>query len=238
MKLYNYFSPPVLASLIICLISACSPASQKDQSNSPDLVRYLALGDSYTIGTGIDTVRNYPNQLADSLEMRGYVIDTTAVIATNGWTTGDLKKGIKASNPDSSYDIVSLLIGVNNQYQGLELDLYKVEFRQLLEQAIAFAGADTSNVWVISIPNYGVTPFGQSRNPVVIRQELQVYNDIARDISAEYNIPFVNVTPISELAADDSTLIAPDDLHPSARMYALWVKEILPTVTQILDQND
>jgi lysophospholipase L1-like esterase len=201
-------------------------------------IRYLALGDSYTIGTGIDTLNNYPNQLSDSLLAQGYSVDTTTVIATNGWTTTDLIKGIEEQSPDSSYNLVSLLIGVNNQYQGLDLDLYRKEFSKLLSQAIALAGGDKSNVFVISIPNYGVTPFGQSRNSIIIRQELQVYNDIAKKITAEENISFVNITPISELAENDPSLLASDELHPSTKMYAMWITEMLPTITEILKHND
>ncbi|MAO65166.1 MAG: lysophospholipase [Balneola sp.] len=237
----HLFQIKFFAFITLLLFICASCAQDPDPSGTlPDSspVSYLALGDSYTIGTGIDTVSNYPHLLSDSLASRGFTVDTTAVIATNGWTTTDLKTGIDSQDPDSSYNLVSLLIGVNNQYQGLDLELYRTEFRELLDQAIAFAGGNRSNVFVISIPNYGVTPFGQSRNPVIIRQELQVYNDIAKEITTEFNIPFVDVTPISELGAEDSSLIAPDNLHPSAKMYAMWVDEMLPTVTQILDQND
>ena len=134
--------------------------------------------------------------------------------------------------------MVSLLIGVNNQYQGLDIELYKKEFRQLLKQAITFAGNDASHVIAVSIPNYGVTPFGQSRNPVIIRQEIQVYNDIAREITKQQNIPFVNITLISEFAAHNASLLASDNLHPSKDMYAMWVAKLLPVTTEILLQDD
>lgn len=235
--MHSFYSK-IFYSLSLLFLFFTSCAQDTDHSSISEPIRYLALGDSYTIGTGIDTVDNYPHQLSDSLSARSFFIDTTAVIATNGWTTTDLKNGIEAEDPDSSYNLVSLLIGVNNQYQGLELDLYRTEFRELLDLAITFAGGKSENVFVISIPNYGVTPFGQSRNPVIIRQELQVYDDIAREISYEYNIPFVNITPISELGAEDSSLIASDDLHPSAKMYAMWMEEILPTVTDIIENHE
>lgn len=228
----------VAITFIIQVFTGCTSEKKPDQNPDYERVRYLALGDSYTIGTGIEEQNNYPNQLSDSLFSMGFEIDTTQIIAVNGWTTTDLKEGIKATDPDSSFHIVSLLIGVNNQYQGLELNIYRAEFNELLEQAIVFAGGDTSNVWVISIPNYGVTPFSESRNPVIIRQEIEVYNRIAKDIASEYGIPFVDVTPISELASDDTSLLASDELHPSAKMYAMWVTEMLPTVNQILSAND
>lgn len=235
-KLFYY----LLASVLFFSVNfiSCTSETKPEETPNSEHIRYLALGDSYTIGTGIDEKNSYPNQLSDSLSAKGLAIDTTQMIAINGWTTTDLKNGIEATNPDSSFDIVSLLIGVNNQYQGLDLDLYRTEFRELLDQAITFAGNDTARVWVISIPNYGVTPFAESRNPVIIGQEIEVYNGIAKEIASEYGIPFVDITPISELAADDTSLLASDELHPSAQMYAMWVEEMLPIVIQILNSND
>lgn len=222
--------------LLFLIFTNCKRDIEHPPANSPTPVTYLALGDSYTIGTGIEEANNWPNQLADSLTANGLPVDTTQIIATNGWTTTDLKNGIEHENPDSAFGLVSLLIGVNNQYQGLEVDLYRSEFRELLEQAIAFAANDTGNVFVVSIPNYGVTPFAASRNPVTIRQEIEVYNDIAKQISAEYNIPFINITSISELAANEASLLASDELHPSAKMYAMWIEEMLPTITKIIKE--
>ncbi len=220
--------------LILLFFTNCGNKIERSIPSDTEPVRYLALGDSYTIGTGIEVENSWPNQLADSLRAKGFSIDTTQIIATNGWTTTDLKNGIDNEDLSSTFDVVSLLIGVNNQYQGLGLDVYRTEFRELIDQAITFASGDTSNVFVVSIPNYGVTPFAQSKNPVIIRQEIQVYNDIARQISAEYSIPFLNITPISEQAEDDASLLASDNLHPSAKMYAMWIHEILPTVTDII----
>lgn len=220
--------------LISFFFTNCGNDIERSIPANAEPVRYLALGDSYTIGTGIEENNSWPNQLADSLKIKGFSIDTTQIIATNGWTTTDLKNGIDNEDPSHTFNIVSLLIGVNNQYQGVELDLYRTEFRELLEQAISFASGDTSKVFVVSIPNYGVTPFAQSKNPVIIRQEIAVYNDIAKGISAEYNIPFVNITTISEQAADDASLLASDDLHPSKKMYAMWVHEMLPTVINMI----
>jgi lysophospholipase L1-like esterase len=118
----------------------------------------------------------------------------------------------------------------------LDIELYQIEFRELLDQSIAFARGDTSQVFVVSIPNYGVTPFGQYRNPEVVGKEIAFYNEIAKDISNEYGIPFVNITPISEEAEDDDSLLASDQLHPSAKMYAMWIEEMLPTVTKIIQK--
>ncbi|MEQ8523340.1 SGNH/GDSL hydrolase family protein [Gracilimonas sp.] len=217
------------------LLSNCESKVKKNASDSAEPVSYLALGDSYTIGTGIDQTNNYPNQLADSLSTLGFQVDTTQIIATNGWTTTDLKNGIAENKPPSDFDLVSLLIGVNNQYQWLDIELYRAEFRELLEQAVEFAGGKSENVFVISIPNYGVTPFAQSKDPETIRRKIKEYNNIAEEISNEFDILFINITPISEMAANDLSLLASDELHPSAKMYSMWIEEMLPTVTQIIE---
>lgn len=220
-------------SLLFLLFSYCGQTDRHEAEKQPPSIFYLALGDSYTIGTGIDITNNWPNQLSDSLSSRGLQVDTTEIIAANGWTTSDLRAGITEQDPDSGFNLVSLLIGVNNQYQGLDIELYRTELRVLLEQAVTFAGGNSNRVFVISIPDYGVTPFAESQNPAQISDELDVYNEIAENISAEYGIPFVNITPVSKRAADDPSLLAPDQLHPSVKMYALWVAEILPTVTEM-----
>lgn len=243
MNFRTYF--PILflqINILFFLLSGCNGDVKNAETSRPspeiESISYLALGDSYTIGTGINPEQSWPYQLRDSLQTRDLPIEETEIIAVNGWTTTDLKNGISDAKPDSTYDLVSLLIGVNNQYQGLEVDVYRTEFKELLEQAIALAGSDSENVFVVSIPNYGVTPFAEARNPSEIGREIQMYNDIAKEITSEYNIPFLDITPISELAAEDSSLIAPDNLHPSAKMYAMWVKKMLPKVTQILPQNE
>ncbi|MFD2533106.1 SGNH/GDSL hydrolase family protein [Gracilimonas halophila] len=231
---FRLFSPTLI--LVFLFLSNCT--NEIKQTNSPGIepVSYLALGDSYTIGTGIDEKNNWPNQLSEALISKNLTVDTTQVIAVNGWTTTDLKNGITETSPDSSFDLVSLLIGVNNQYQGLDIELYRTEFRELIEQSIVFAKGDTSRVFVVSIPNYGVTPFGKYRDPEVISKEIALYNDIAENISGEFGIPFVNITPISEEAEDDDSLLASDQLHPSAKMYAMWVEKMMPTVTQIIQE--
>jgi len=164
----------------------------------------------------------------------GYEVEPT-VIARTGWTTDELDQAIQEAKPDSIFNLVSLLIGVNNQYRGYDIAQYVVEFRILLEQAIAFAGQDTGRVFVLSIPNYGVTPFGL-QSEAQIRAELLEYDRIASMIANEYGIPFINITPISEEAKTDSTLIATDLLHPSGKMYSRWVSLMLPEVIDLLEQ--
>lgn len=238
----NFSIPFLQLSILLLLLSGCNnDVKNAETTNLPseiESISYLALGDSYTVGTGINPERSWPYQLRDSLQSHDIALQETEIIAVNGWTTTDLKNGISEAQPDSTYDLVSMLIGVNNQYQGMDIDIYRSEFRELLEQAIAFADSDTEHVFVVSIPNYGVTPFAESRNPDQIQQDIEMYNGIAREITSEYDIPFVNVTSISELAAQDSSLLASDNLHPSAKMYVMWVEEILPTVTKILANHE
>tara|TARA_R110002096_G_scaffold324349_7_gene518446 strand:+ start:5586 stop:6263 length:678 start_codon:yes stop_codon:yes gene_type:complete len=198
---------------------------------------YLALGDSYTIGESVAPSLRWPVQLVDSLNTSNKSqYNPPQIIARTGWTTSELQKAIEESTISETYDLVSLLIGVNNQYRGYDIELYRVEFRALLEKSIYFAGNDTSRVFVVSIPNYGVTPFGIRKGEEKIRKELLEYDKIAEQISSEYGIPFVNITPISERAKTDSSLIANDQLHPSGKMYSEWVHKILPVVKFLLSE--
>ncbi|MFN1834359.1 SGNH/GDSL hydrolase family protein [Balneola sp. MJW-20] len=211
--------------------------NSQDQPVSTESISFLALGDSYTIGTSVDSAGRWPVQLTDSLTKHGFNISDLKIVATNGWTTDELHSGLASDDLAPAYDLVSLLIGVNNQYRGYDIDIYRTEFRELLEHAIDYAGSDTSRVFVLSIPNYGVTPFARNRQPDKIRQELNNYNEIASVISAEYGIPFIDITPISELAAFDPSLLASDSLHPSAIMYSQWVSEALPVVKNMIENE-
>jgi lysophospholipase L1-like esterase len=214
--------------LFCCLTISCT------QKNS---ISYLALGDSYTIGEAVSENQRWPVQLTKKLNETGIKVDDPLIIAKTGWTTNELQNAISEKNPETDYDLVSLLIGVNNQYRGYPIDQYKIEFKELLLQAVAFADGDTSKVFVVSIPNYGVTPFGIEKGEEKIRQELLVYDAIADSISSELNIPFVNITPVSEKAKEDPSYIASDQLHPSGKQYKEWVDLILPEVKLILESS-
>ncbi len=219
--------------LTILFFSGCQQESKStvsDQEISFQEITFLALGDSYTIGESVDKEERWPVQLADSLRQRGYSVSPPDIIAETGWTTADLQEAIKEKNPQKSYDLVSLLIGVNNQYQNLNFEQFEQEFEQLLSQAITFAKDGKEDVFVVSIPNYGATPFGQIRNPEQIRKELKQYNETAQSIAEEYEITFINITPISEKALDNPELTASDDLHPSGKMYQQWVSKMLPSI--------
>ena len=190
---------------------------------------YLALGDSYTIGQSVSAKESFPYQL--TTQVPGKLITTPYIIAVTGWTTDNL---IYAINQDTNvkgktYDIVTLLIGVNDQYQGMSQANYRIKFVQLLNTAIQFAGGNKNHVFVLSIPDYGVTPFANG-NDSKIGPEIDQFNTINHEETAKANVTYVDITPISKQAANDLSLIAGDGLHPSAKMYKLWVDKLAPEV--------
>jgi len=199
-------------------------------------ITYLALGDSYTIGTSVTAQERWPDQLSASLaDQHSIEVSDLDIIAVNGWTTGDLINGINAGVPLNDYDLVSLLIGVNNQYRGGTIRQYEAEFRQLLNTAISYAGGDKDKVFVVSIPDYAFTPSGGGSQQIT--DELMEFNASGRRIATEAGIPFYNITPISQEGQDDPGLVAADNLHPSGKQYARWVDEvILAQVVRLLGE--
>lgn len=203
--------------------------------------KYLALGDSYTIGEAVAESERFPMQLITQLNQEGVHFSEPSIIATTGWRTDQLIEAIAKENlSEKDFDLVSLLIGVNNQYRGVKedytLERYEKEFTELLEIAINFAGGKTEKVFVVSIPDYGVTPFAKENNldSKLIKKELKDYNKITKEICKQYQISFINITPISKKAKNNIDLIAEDGLHPSGEMYRLWVEEMFPTVKEII----
>jgi lysophospholipase L1-like esterase len=198
-------------------------------------VRFLALGDSYTIGQSVSVNQRWPIQLRDSLAVRGIVTDTMRIIATTGWRTDNLINAITNQHlQQQHYNLVSLLIGVNNQYQGVPVSQYKIEFPQLLDSAIRYAGGDTSHVFVVSIPDYAYTPYGQSSgSQAQISQEIDQYNVINKHVADSFHIRYFDITPISRLGISQPNLVASDGLHPSGIQYGEWVKLML----QYIDGN-
>jgi lysophospholipase L1-like esterase len=195
---------------------------------------YLALGDSYTIGESVLLQQSFPYQTVQMLRKNGYHFSAPEIIAKTGWTTDELEEGIKQHNFLSKYDFVSLLIGVNNQYRGGDVMVYKMEFEELLKKAIAFANNKASHVIVVSIPDYSVTPFSQTRNPEKIAREIDVFNNVARAVSVQYKTQYADITPGSKNAKTDPELIAEDGLHPSAKEYKNWAQKIFEIITQQL----
>lgn len=191
----------------------------------PDSITYLALGDSYTIGQGVSPDMRWPNQLSAALESEDIHVKDLDIIAQTGWTTTNLLNGIDMVNP-GPYDMVSLLIGVNNQYQSKPFELYETEVEILLNKAVQLAGS-IDKVFVVSIPDYGVTPYGLG-NEEQIAQELDEYNAYMKSRCDALGIPFINITEISRELGNSEGALANDNLHPSGEQYAAWVVEILP----------
>jgi lysophospholipase L1-like esterase len=184
--------------------------------------RFLALGDSYTIGEAVEEHERWPAQFVAMLAERGIAFEVPQIIATTGWTTDELSAAIDRENPQGPFDLVSLLIGVNNQYRGYSLENYRIEFEALLNRAIAFAGGDTTKTVVISIPDWGATPFAADRDRALIALEIDAYNDVNREIADRYKVAYIDITPHSRLALHDSYMTASDTLHPSSLVYAHW----------------
>ena len=201
---------------------------------------FLALGDSYTIGEGVPEAGRWPMQLAGLLRERGVAIDPPRVIATTGWTTDELDAGIDAAHAAqpiaTDHALVSLLIGVNNQYRGRSLDEYALQFAALLERAIDFAGGEAARVIVLAIPDWGVTPFAtqSGRDRAQIAAQLDAFNGSARRISEDRGARFVDTAPVSRERGGEVAMLAEDGLHPSAAMYALWAEAALPAALAAL----
>ncbi len=222
------------AALVLALAGCMKqPASTPPADGS---LRYLALGDSYTIGESVSPEDRWPVLLADSLRARGLVVADPTIIAKTGWTTDELNAAIDQADPQGPYDLVSLLIGVNNQYRGHSVVEYRTEFRALLQRAIGYAGGEAGRVLVVSIPDWGVTPFAanDARGPQQIGEEIDAYNAVAREETERAGVPFVDITPYSRTAADDPSLVAGDGLHPSGTMYAGWTERVLPVALDLL----
>lgn len=195
--------------------------------------RYLALGDSYTIGESVAETERFPNQLAALLANEGLIVDVK-IIARTGWTTDELWQGVQAETIEPPYDMVSLLIGVNNQYRGRDIEEYREGFVFLLNKAIEYAGGDVKRVIVFSIPDWGVTPFAAGRNATQIAAEIDAFNQVNFEETQKAGAHYIDATPVSRKAKDDPSLVAGDGLHPSGKMYTEWAKSALPVALEIL----
>lgn len=243
----------VVLSCLLCW--SCTPADANYSSNtstnvnspngttdnSPETIslKMLALGDSYTIGTSVCASCSYPMQLMDSLNLiTNPIYDTSVeIIATAGWTTTNLISAITNANLSNDYDLVTLLIGVNNQFQGKPFQLYETEFNLLVENAISFAGGDKTRVIVLSIPDYAYTPFGQNfGNPTTTTLEIDAYNNFAENYCTENDISYIYITDISREGLNIPYLIASDGLHLSEVAYSLIVQRLLPVVRQKFEE--
>ena len=198
-------------------------------------MRFLALGDSYTIGESVPPTDRWPVQLTALLSTEGFNIDDPLIIAATGWTTDELLSGIDRANLQGIYDLVSLLIGVNNQYRGGDSEDFRGQFAALLKRAIGFANGQPFGVIVLSIPDWSVVPFAAGRDRAKIAAEIDQFNAVNREEAERAGAHYIDVTPISRQAAADPELIAGDGLHPSGKMYAEWARLALPVARKAIN---
>lgn len=214
-----------LGLLLLIFILAMKHPLQ-DHQFSVKRYTYLALGDSYTIGEKVNADENFPNQVIKLLKEKGFNFRKPQIIAQTGWTTDELQAAIKKTKLRHSYDFVTLLIGVNNQYRERKAVDYIPEFESLVKQAIQFAGNDTSRVIVLSIPDWGVTPFAEGKDRKKIATEIDEYNAANVLIAGKYYVHYIDITKSTREAAKDPSLLTTDGLHPSAKEYEKWAKQV------------
>lgn len=214
--------------IIILLLLAHHAMAQTLHVESP--VKFLALGDSYTIGESVAEQERWPVQLNAALKARGLATTDVRIIATTGWRTDDLTNAMTASKLKPEYTLVSLLIGVNNYYQGRSAEAYAPEFEALLKRAIELAQGNKAHVFVVSIPDYGYTPFGKDKQ-AQISAGIDAFNAVNKRIADQYGIAYFNITGISRRGLDEPVLVAGDGLHPSGSMYRQWVDLILQNIS-------
>ncbi|WP_290707998.1 SGNH/GDSL hydrolase family protein [Flavihumibacter sp. CACIAM 22H1] len=188
------------------------------------MIRYLALGDSYTVGEQVTLTESFPYQLVQSLRLKGWEINAPEILAKTGWTTDELLAGMESFRFLPSYDWVSLLIGVNNQYRGWPIDTYATEFEQLLRKAIQLAGGKKERVVVLSIPDWGHTPFAADRNRQQISTEINAFNQINKQLAEKQAVYYIDITEGTREAVSDPALVAQDGLHPSGLEYQRWAR--------------
>lgn len=223
----------VFLSLFL-LLNCGKKSTDPEKMVEDEALTYLALGDSYTIGEAVEQQKSFPYQLTEQLKSKGLSIAEPKIIAKTGWTTDELQSAIKAENIKTSFDIVTLLIGVNNQYRGYSQTTYRKEFKELLQTAIGFAGNNKNHVFVISIPDWEVTPFAAQNgwNVATVAQEINAFNTINKEETLALGISYTDISPASRNAATDLELIAADGLHPSGKMYLDWAVNVVPAVVK------
>ena len=215
---------------VIAIVLSLYACEEKEAPQPTITIKYLALGDSYTIGQGVEENERWPNQLSAQLESNDIDVQKTQIIAQTGWKTSDLLNGI-ADSTLNDYDLISLLIGVNNQFWSQPFDIFQTEFDSLVNIAIEAVGKE--RIFIVSIPDYGVTPFGNN-NSENIANDIDMYNGYISERCAEEGFPFINVTEISRQLGDSDGALATDNLHPSGYQYSLWVNEMLPSVLDLI----
>ncbi len=228
----------LLAATVPCIITfaqqkATPQPKQASEMHQPQIT-YLALGDSYTIGEAVALQQSFPYQTVALLREQGFAVTAPEIVATTGWTTDELAAAIKGRRFLPQYHLVTLLIGVNNQYRGRSLENYKNEFSDLLQQALLFARGKKEKVVVLSIPDYGITPFAKSKNPNKISRELDAFNAAANAVCNSAGVYFLDVNTSFRKAVNDPELIAADGLHPSGKAYLQWAGQLAAVLGQRL----
>jgi lysophospholipase L1-like esterase len=202
-------------------------AKSMNKTNPDKGIRYLALGDSYTIGEGLTEEGRLPVILAKKLNEHGILVDKPIIIAKTGWTTDELSQAINLARPNGPFDLVSLCIGVNNQYRGRSSQEYAAEFSDLLETAIAFAQNDPGRVFVLSIPDWGYTPFAKDRDKELISKQIDEFNRLKQETCLKFSVEFIDITGFTRQLEQPGTWLASDGLHYSSAMHMKWVDAIL-----------
>ncbi len=240
-----FYMTLLMQAFLFCMLMGCSKNDQTPNINIMDSIppvdttssssdySWLALGDSYTIGQSVNADERYPAQTISLLKNENLNCNNLKYIATSGWTTQNLLDAIAQENPGGPYDVVSLLIGVNDQYQLGDTTGYRKQFAECLQKAIASA-KDTKHVFVVSIPDYSVTPFAQGGNTDLISKQIDEFNAINKEVTLSYKISYTYITDLTREAKTDSTLIAPDGLHPSGKEYAKWAAMLAPEIKSVL----
>lgn len=195
---------------------------------------FLALGDSYTIGEAVPLYESFPYQTVQLLRKASLHFHAPEIIAKTGWTTSELAEHILHTKLNEHYDFVTLLIGVNNQYRELSIDDYSTDFEFLLRKAIHFAADKKENVVVLSIPDWGVTPFAKKRDAKKIAAEIDAYNKVNKTIAERYKVKYLDITPNTRAAKDNAALITGDGLHPSGKAYAEWAKMLAALLQKVV----
>ena len=229
------------SSLLILLTAAQCRKHNTSVMNTNDYTyhddsskSFLALGDSYTIGQSVSDPERFPAQTVSFLRSYGIIIKDPQYIATTGWTTGNLATAIQSQNPVGPYSVVTLLIGVNDEYQTHDTTGYRQRFRSLLLKSVELAGNSRNHVFVLSIPDYSVTPFAMGHDTATIRKEIDWFNDINRQVTAQEQCHYLDITPSTRLALNDPSLIAFDGLHPSGKEYGIWASMLAPMMNPVL----
>ena len=224
--------------VLLIFLLGCEKSAMNGMNKTPippvntSQLTYLALGDSYTIGEAVSQDQSFPYQLSAGLSKQGLNVAAPKIIAKTGWTTDELQAAIKTEGLNAKFDFVTLLIGVNNQYRGYPIDTYRTEFRELLQTAIAFAGGNKTHVFVVSIPDWGATPFGKQsgRDLRTVSNEIDAFNAVGKQETLNAGASFTDITPGSRDASANLSLVASDGLHPSGNMYKNWANNLIPVI--------